>query len=43
MFGVRRNAPVEICPIQGIERYMEVTRDKEVLFPLLALRGDLIV
>ena len=25
MFGVRRNAQVEICPIQGIERYMEVT------------------
>ena len=26
LFGVRRNAQVEICPIQGIERYMEVTR-----------------
>ena len=26
VFGVRRNAQVEICPIQGIERYMEVTR-----------------
>ena len=23
VFGVRRNAQVEICPIQGIERYME--------------------
>ena len=26
VFGVRRNAQVEICPIQGIERHMEVTR-----------------
>ena len=26
VFGVRRNAQVEICPVQGIERYMEVTR-----------------
>ena len=26
VFGVRRNAQVEICPIKGIEHYMEVTR-----------------
>ena len=29
-FGVRRNAQAEICPIRGIERYMEVTRDIRV-------------
>ena len=30
MFGVRRNARAEICPVRGIERYMEVTRDIRV-------------
>ena len=30
VFGVRRNAHVEICPIRGIERYMEVARDVRV-------------
>ena len=30
MFGERRNAQAEICPIRGIERYMEVTRDLRV-------------
>ena len=30
VFGVRRNAQVEICPIRGIERYMEVVRDIRV-------------
>ena len=30
MFGVRRNAQAEICPVRGIERYMEVTRDIRV-------------
>ena len=32
MFGVKRNAHAEICPIRGIERYMEVTRDIMVNF-----------
>ena len=32
MFGVKRNAQAEICPIRGIERYMEVTRDIMVNF-----------
>ena len=27
VFGVRRNAQAEICPIRGIERYMEVARE----------------
>ena len=26
----RRNAQAEICPVRGIERYMEVTRDIKV-------------
>ena len=30
MFGVRRNTQARICPIQGIERYIEVTRDIRV-------------
>ena len=30
VFGVRRNAQAEICPVRGIERYMEVTRDIRV-------------
>ena len=30
VFGVRRNAQAEICPIRGVERYMEVTRDMRV-------------
>ena len=30
VFGVRRNAQAEICPIRGIECYMEVTRDMRV-------------
>ena len=30
VFGVRRNAQAEICPIRGVERYMEVTRDIRV-------------
>lgn len=30
VFGVRRNAQAEIGPVQGIERYMEVTRDIRV-------------
>ena len=30
VFGVRRNAQAEICPVRGIERYMEVTRDIKV-------------
>jgi len=30
VFGVRRNAQAEICPVRGIERYMEVTRDRRV-------------
>ncbi|KAL9951351.1 hypothetical protein ACROYT_G044002 [Oculina patagonica] len=30
VFGVRRNTQVEICPVRGIERYMEVTRDIRV-------------
>ena len=30
VFGVRRNAQEEICPIRGIECYMEVTRDMRV-------------
>ena len=27
VFGVRRNAQVEICPIRGIERYMGLARE----------------
>lgn len=27
MFGIRRNAQVEICPIRGIERYLGLARD----------------
>ena len=30
MFGVQRNAQARICPIRGIERYIEVTRDIRV-------------
>ena len=30
MFGVRRNTQARICPIRGIERYIEVTRDIRV-------------
>ena len=30
MFGVRRNTQATICPIRGIERYIEVTRDIRV-------------
>ena len=30
VFGVRRNAQAEICPIRGIECYMEVTHDMRV-------------
>ena len=30
VFGVRRNAQAGICPIRGIERYIEVTRDIRV-------------
>ena len=30
VFGVRRNAQAEICPIRGIERYMEVACDIRV-------------
>ena len=30
VFGVRRNAQAEICPIRGIECYIEVTRDMRV-------------
>ena len=30
MFGVRTNAQAEICPIRGIERYMELMRNIKV-------------
>ena len=30
MFGVLRNAQASICPIRGIEHYVEVTRDIRV-------------
>lgn len=30
VFGVRRNAQAEICPIRGIERYLEVAREIRV-------------
>lgn len=37
VFGVRRNAQVEICPIRGIERYLGLARDMGVDFS----RGNL--
>ena len=30
VFGVRRNPQLDICPITGIERYMEVARDVKI-------------